>query len=227
MTLKLDILSEKGWPKIYIVKNDLQLQDQKLHQLLHPQELKKLSSFSHSNKIIDFQRSRIILHKLYDHQKKHAFINAKNGSLIWPKGYTGSLSHKDQNIIILGGRISKFVFGIDLEKAEISSEIIYRVLSEKEKKIHENLARKVGRKYASSILFSLKESCFKCFNQSLGSEKEYLNHYEISELNLKRNNALVSHTDSLNKVKIKTLVRYLKLEKKVYVLTAVCRRSII
>ena len=77
------------------------------------------------------------------------------------------------------------------------------------------------------VLFSLKESCFKCFNQSSGSEKEDLNHYEISELNLNRNNALVSHTHSLNKVKIKTLVRYLKLEKKVYVLTAVCRRSII
>ena len=89
-----------------------------------------------------------------------SLLSDKNGLAIWPKGFTGSISHSKELVAVATAKNDSYLaIGLDIEKKEnINPKILDRICIDSEKKILSNL---VTYKEAALLAFSIKESCYK------------------------------------------------------------------
>ena len=98
---------------------------------------------------------------------------------MWPKGTIGSLSHSYERVIACAGWQSDMTgAGIDVERVVDQSELFALeqvVITEREQAV---LARsKLSRHQAATLIFSAKESFYKCFSSHI---KANMNFYDVS-----------------------------------------------
>lgn len=85
---------------------------------------------------------------------------------IWPKGITGSISHKGKLCgAIISNDSSIISLGFDIEKYEAIPEAIWSTYTNAEE-IQRNTLDSIDKPYLANIIFSCKESAFKAFYQN-------------------------------------------------------------
>ena len=93
----------------------------------------------------------------------------EEGYIQWPKGYTGSLSHKNNYFAFIIQKNSPYTFGIDLEEKKVSKRVFERVTTIKERMIFTFADEETHH----CLAFSIKESLFKCLAPILGKGRLY------------------------------------------------------
>ena len=110
---------------------------------------------AHYKKREEFISKKLLLIEMFD-SKYLSLFNNTNGNIIWPKGWIGSLSHKDKWVIAAIKKDKKSVLGVDIEK-KISDFRKFRI---SKKMMTKNELIEFGYKKAD-LIFSLKESFYK------------------------------------------------------------------
>ncbi|MFK8076658.1 MAG: 4'-phosphopantetheinyl transferase [Granulosicoccus sp.] len=135
---------------------------------LHPDELSLASRFSakRSNTFSSGRRcARDLLISLG--QPAVPLPRAEDGSIIWPEGFMGSVSHTDHWAVAAVARKESGLakaLGIDLEPRQVlSSRLLSKIATESERLTFQN-----EQDWQGIALFSLKESLYKCLRPSFG-----------------------------------------------------------
>ena len=179
---------------------------------LTPEERAYLLSLISKQRRYDFLTSRILLKKNLPEHQNHSFLNdPKEKSILWPKGITGSLSHKKGVFAFILGQEGES-FGIDLEELIVTRKIYERVTSKKERLFFSSLqAEEQQDSFFWSLIFSCKESLFKCFAPLHRREKlTHIGLCKITRLNLKEQ----SFEGSFEKEKAAGSFKLIKVKKK-------------
>ena len=123
----------------------------------------------------------------------------EEGYIQWPKGYTGSLSHKNNYFAFIIQKNSPYTFGIDLEE-KVSKRVFERVTTIKERMIFTFADEETHH----CLAFSIKESLFKCLAPILGKEGFTLENCHIKGINPERNTftGLISLRENSTKLKV-------------------------
>lgn len=135
---------------------------------LHPEELTVASRFGtkRSNTFSSGRKcARDLLTSLG--QPAVALPRAEDGSIIWPEGFMGSVSHTDHwavAAVVREAPGSAKALGIDLEPRQVlSPRLLSKIATETEQQ-----AIQEEKDWHGIALFSLKESLYKCLRPSFG-----------------------------------------------------------
>jgi enterobactin synthetase component D len=126
------------------------------------QEWEDSIRFKHDTRRKEFLAGRFIAHSLTP--SLNSIGRSDKGLPIWPKGTTGSISHKDGHAIAaVSSKESIIGLGIDIEnqqtmKLELAPHIC---TAEEEKEFLEPFLNQAKQEHLS-LIFSAKESLFKC-----------------------------------------------------------------
>jgi 4'-phosphopantetheinyl transferase EntD len=119
-----------------------------------------------------FSTARVCAHELLSELGKEPLALGRNsdGSIEWPPGVIGSVSHTDEWAVAamaLKGQTAAKALGVDLERIRIlESDVINLIASPAEQKELNGKGHKPSQAIA---LFSLKESIYKCLRPSFGN----------------------------------------------------------
>jgi enterobactin synthetase component D len=107
----------------------------------------------------------------------------KDGSVKWPKEFTGSITHSKGIALAVVGKITNFdSIGVDVEKIvsiERAYKLISRIATENERRTFNNISQEV----LFSIIFSSKEALFKALYPLTGN-KFYFKDVKITFIDL-------------------------------------------
>lgn len=107
----------------------------------------------------------------------------KDGSVKWPKGLTGSITHSKGIALAVVGKTTNFdSIGVDVEKIvsiERAYKLISRIATENEHRTFNNISQEV----LFSIIFSSKEAVFKALYPLTGN-KFYFKDVKITSIDL-------------------------------------------
>ncbi len=144
---------------------------------LLPEEAACIASTSSPKRIDDFALGRYCAHQAllpFDDADFPIIKNEKTREPCWPTGIRGSISHSDGWAVAAVGHASEIKgIGIDLENLtrKVDFKINRHICVEEEKEWLESLSDVLADQYLK-IIFSAKESIFKCFYPI---SKTYLN----------------------------------------------------
>lgn len=164
------------WGNFYYSKEN-KPQDSDFKKFCHPDEIKLANSFLSEGRRQEYLTSRYLLRKNYFSPESPALLNHKDGQILWPEGWTGTLSHKKEAYVFFAKQTSES-FGIDLEEVKVSEKIFNRISTEKEKSLFLNIEKPL----AWSLAFSMKESLFKAFAPGAGKERFSFMQCEIDSM---------------------------------------------
>lgn len=99
-----------------------------------------------------------------------ALARKSDGSIDWPEGFTGSLSHTHEWAVAgvaVQGLSAAMSLGIDLESIRpIGQSVLKHISTESER---DDLDKSAPQDWHVTALFGLKESVYKCLRPSYGS----------------------------------------------------------
>ena len=96
----------------------------------------------------------------------------KDGLPIWPTGTIGSITHKLDYCIVAVGSTTKYrSIGIDLESASQFDDDTLALIATIEERLQEKLLITQPPGGFANLLFSAKESVYKCLSPSIGAAK--------------------------------------------------------
>ena len=126
---------------------------------LHRLERQRAAEFRHQQRRTEFVKSRLLYRLVSGNNTP--LLNKTTGECIWPVGFSGSLSHKDGQVV-LAYRQGTAPIGIDIEIVKPTHNISLErtVLTEDEQRLLDCLPE--TRSSLFFTLFSAKESLFKC-----------------------------------------------------------------
>lgn len=168
---------------------------------LHPDELSLASRFG-AKRSNTFSSGRKCARDLLINLGQPAvpLPRADDGSIVWPQGFMGSVSHTDHWAVAAVARKgpgTAKALGIDLEPRQVlSSRLLSKIATEAEQ-----LALEKEKDWQGIALFSLKESLYKCLRPSFGKFIRF-HDVELSGLDTPQpsikfcSQELISHCDS-------------------------------
>ena len=126
---------------------------------LHRLEQQRAAEFRHQQRRTEFIKSRLLYRLVSGNDTP--LLNKTTGECIWPIGFSGSLSHKDGQVV-LAYRQGTAPIGIDIEIVKPTHNVALErtVLTEDERQLLDCLPE--ARSSLFFTLFSAKESLFKC-----------------------------------------------------------------
>ena len=99
-----------------------------------------------------------------------ALPRACDGSIIWPAGYIGSVSHTNEWAVAgvaVQGLSDAISLGMDLETVKPIGEAVLKHISTQRER--DELSQSTAQTWHATALFGLKESVYKCLRTSFGS----------------------------------------------------------
>ena len=136
--------------------------------LLHPEEENISASFGSSKRRAEFSLGRYCAHRAlskFELEFVPILRNAETRDPYWPKSIRGSIAHSEGFAAAAVG-LAKDVSGIGIDLESLSREIDFNirrhVCVDKEREFLESLPAEQADRYLR-IIFSAKESIFKCF----------------------------------------------------------------
>lgn len=141
-----------------------------ISSLQHPLSVmeKPVTEFKSQKRLREFIAGRNIAKNLIRKlTSSDALVHRSSTFLpIWPKGVTGSISHKGKLCgAIISNDSSIISLGFDIEKYEAIPEAIWSTYTDAEE-IQKNTLDSIDKPYLANIIFSCKESAFKAFYQN-------------------------------------------------------------
>lgn len=126
---------------------------------LHRLERQRAAEFSHRQRRTEFIKSRLLYRVVSGNDTP--LLNKMSGECIWPLGFSGSLSHKNGQVV-LAYRQGTTPIGIDLEVIRTSPNTALErmVLTEDERRLLSCSSEDRPRLFFT--IFSAKEALFKC-----------------------------------------------------------------
>lgn len=103
-------------------------------------------------------------------QAEVALLRNADGSIAWPFGFTGSVSHTNHWAVAgvaVDGLSDAHSLGIDLENIRPIGQAVLRHIATQSER--EDLAQAAFQTWHATALFGLKESVYKCLRPSYGS----------------------------------------------------------
>lgn len=134
---------------------------------LHRLEQQRATEFTHQHRRDEFIKSRLLYRVVSGNDAP--LLNRTTGECIWPAGFSGSLSHKDGQVVLVYRR-GVTPIGIDIETVRATHNTLLEqtVLTDSERRLLDYSPEQ--RTFLFFVLFSAKESLFKClysFNQTM------------------------------------------------------------
>ena len=136
--------------------------------LLHPEEEKISASFGSSKRRAEFSLGRYCARRALSKFELESFPilrNTESREPYWPKSVRGSITHSEGFAAVAVG-MTKDVSGIGIDLESLSRVVDFNirrhVCVEKEREFMESLTAEQANRYLR-IIFSAKESIFKCF----------------------------------------------------------------
>ena len=136
--------------------------------LLHPEEEKISASFGSSKRRAEFSLGRYCARRALSKFELESFPilrNTESREPHWPKSVRGSITHSEGFAAVAVG-MTKDVSGIGIDLESLSRVVDFNirrhVCVEKEREFMESLTAEQANRYLR-IIFSAKESIFKCF----------------------------------------------------------------
>ena len=136
--------------------------------LLHPEEEKISASFGSSKRRSEFSLGRYCAHRAlskFELESVPILRNTENREPYWPESVRGSITHSEGFAAAAVG-LTKDVSGIGIDLESLSRRVDFNirrhVCVEKEREFLETLPAEQANRYLR-IIFSAKESIFKCF----------------------------------------------------------------
>ena len=136
--------------------------------LLHPEEEVISASFGSSKRRAEFSLGRYCAHRAlskFELESVPILRNTESREPYWPKSVRGSITHSEGFAAAAVG-LAKDVSGIGIDLESLSRIVDFNirrhVCVEKEREFMESLAAEQANRYLR-IIFSAKESIFKCF----------------------------------------------------------------
>ncbi len=120
---------------------------------------------------------------------------------IWPKGFSGSISHTSYSAVAIAHQSPHISIGIDIENM-ISEKTINRIKRRIVNKDEEELIEKLGPHHATfniSLIFSIKESFYKAVNL-LTKNRLSFKSISITSIDHQHNRATYSTNESLTEI---------------------------
>lgn len=164
-------------------------------------EMKYALSLVEKERRRQFLISRFLLKSAYPKFSNYSFLNhEKEKSIIWPPSFTGSLSHKNSHFAFTIEPKKEVTesYGIDLENLNVSEKVYHRISSHSEGLYFDSLATshpELSGIFWWSLVFSIKESLFKCFSPICGRKNLSLKKCQIKSLSI-RNQTFEGHYES-------------------------------
>ena len=101
-----------------------------------------------------------------------SILQNNNGLPIWPVGTTGSITHKLDFCVVAVGSTTKYrSIGIDLESASRFDDDTLALIATIEERLQEKLLITQPPGGFTNLLFSAKESVYKCLSPIIGAAK--------------------------------------------------------
>lgn len=98
-----------------------------------------------------------------------ALLRADDGSIVWPSGYIGSVTHTNEWAVAgvaVQGLTDAISLGIDLETVKpIGDAVLKHIATQRER---DELSQSTAQTWHATALFGLKESVYKCLRPSFG-----------------------------------------------------------
>ena len=161
--------------------------------LLLPEEEKISASFSSSKRRTEFSLGRYCAHRAlskFELQSVKILRNAATREPCWPESVRGSITHSDGFAAAAVG-LTKDVSGIGIDLESLSRVVDFNirrhVCVDKEREFLESLPTEQANRYLR-IIFSAKESIFKCF---FPISQTYL-YFQDAEIIIEENNSKFS-----------------------------------
>ena len=136
--------------------------------LLHPEEEKISASFGSSKRRAEFSLGRYCAHRAlskFELESVPILRNTESREPYWPKSVRGSITHSEGFAAAAVG-LAKDVSGIGIDLESLSRVVDFNirrhVCVDKEQEFMESLTAEQASRYLR-IIFSAKESIFKCF----------------------------------------------------------------
>lgn len=119
-----------------------------------------------------------------------AILRGERGMPIWPKGFTGSLTHTDGlRAAVAASTRHVLSIGLDAEPAEALPEgVLAAIASETEIAMVERM-RERGHEWADRLLFCAKEATYKCW---FPMTRRWLD-FDEAEIQIRADGTFVSH----------------------------------
>jgi len=97
---------------------------------------------------------------------------------VWPFGWVGSISHsREECIVVVGSKDAYRAVGVDIEPVRNLSEKVTRMIATDHEHQWLSRVRPRSQQRVARLLFSAKESFYKCFYNTFGEE---INFREVS-----------------------------------------------
>jgi 4'-phosphopantetheinyl transferase EntD len=154
-----------GSVKVTLLPPNISISDEQLAKSLHTNEFTRSLSMKSKSRQGEYLRSRYLLHLIS--KQSHEIINDPSGFILWPQGHIGSLTHKEGLIgcSFESDRTYKGL-GVDLEDlAKVHLGLEDRIVQSAEVALFEQMGRlwpELNRETCLALVFSFKESIFKC-----------------------------------------------------------------
>ena len=136
--------------------------------LLHPEEEKISASFGSSKRRAEFSLGRYCARRAlskFELESVPILRNTESREPYWPKSVRGSITHSEGFAAAAVG-LAKDVSGIGIDLESLSRVVDFNIRKhvcvEKEREFIESLTAEQAKRYLR-IIFSAKESIFKCF----------------------------------------------------------------
>jgi phosphopantetheine--protein transferase-like protein len=136
--------------------------------LLHPEEENISASFGSSKRRAEFSLGRYCAHRAlskFEQESVPILRNTESREPYWPESFRGSITHSEGFAAAAVG-LAKDVSGIGIDLESLSRVVDFNirrhVCVEKEREFMESLTAEQANRYLR-IIFSAKESIFKCF----------------------------------------------------------------
>ena len=145
---------------------------------LYPEELALTKKMS-SKRLYDFSSGRYAARKLLLNYEieKHPILIGENRAPIWPTGIIGSISHSENLCIaVISDKKALNSIGVDIESSKRINADILPLICNEEEISHIKLLEKASNINIltnAKLIFSIKESLFKCLNPLINNWIDY------------------------------------------------------
>jgi 4'-phosphopantetheinyl transferase EntD len=157
--------------------------DSQLRSRLHEDEWARAEKMRSTTRRSEYLRGRYLIRELLN--STEALAPSAHGAPTWPKGWTGSISHKDGHVAVTATQVPDWQsLGIDVESSsKIRPGLESRIVNGEEAKILDAYEGIWDRSTLLAMAFSFKESIFKC-HFPLGHKMFYFHDAAIEDIDL-------------------------------------------